>query len=79
MPDFIWRDVFGVMYSVVGIPGGGSVYGDDNRVAKEAKAYSHHKSIIKKNHPLLIMVYSQISNAVMLVSRSYTLNQLLRV
>lgn len=35
---------------------GGSVYGDDNKVLEEARPYSDNKSIIKKNHPLLIMV-----------------------
>ena len=35
---------------------GGSVYGDDNKVLDEVKPYSDNKSIIKKNHPLLIMV-----------------------
>ena len=35
---------------------GGSVYGDDNKVLEEVQAYSESKSVIKKNHPMLIMV-----------------------
>ncbi|XP_067947890.1 transient receptor potential cation channel subfamily A member 1 homolog isoform X2 [Watersipora subatra] len=37
---------------------GGSVYGDDDRVLEEAQAYSTKKSVIKRNHPMLIMVRS---------------------
>jgi len=39
----------------------GSVYGEDNHVVDDAQTYSKHKSVIKKNHPLMIMVSSHLS------------------
>lgn len=32
------------------------MYGDNNKVVEEAQLYTASKSIVKKNHPLMIMV-----------------------
>ena len=48
--------VINIKHAFLFFVAGGSVYGDDNKVLDEVKPYSDNKSIIKKNHPLLIMV-----------------------
>ncbi|KAF6035910.1 hypothetical protein EB796_005786 [Bugula neritina] len=53
----------------------GSAYGEDNKVLEDARPYSSYKSVIKKNHPLMIMVRSEREDLLAILNHQSTETQ----